>query len=274
MYIGRFLIVWAVLYLTFFLGSKRKIVQGILFAVAAIASVVGIVVLLDGWSSWGNQTFLPLGLQTWGWIDIAVIPLLFALFKFRKSVIPVIAAICFSIALPWCQRTWTEYYNYGRQSTASTCAHGPNLAAHALVAAFAVFIIWWGVRQPRKALVNLGIVGFAIAVGWFYFSDIFDKLDRSLGLIGLGILFLAGGWALEKTRRKIVGRHGKSGRFRNEFPGGAMKLSKTSIVSARDSVGAGLVHRGQVSLPALDLPAGLDARGGLRSGACRCAAAT
>jgi hypothetical protein len=31
-----------------------------------------------------------------------------------------------------------------------------------------------------------------------------DKLDRSLGLIGLGILFLAGGWALEYARRRIV----------------------------------------------------------------------
>ena len=46
--------------------------------------------------------------------------------------------------------------------------------------------------------------GFAIAVAWFYFSDIFDKVGRSLGLIGLGILFLAGGWALEKMRRRIM----------------------------------------------------------------------
>jgi len=82
----------------------------------------------------------------------------------------------------------------------------PNLAAHALVAAFAVFIIWWGVRLASKALVNLGIVEFAVAVGWFYFSDIFDKVGRSLGLIGLGVLFLAGGWALEKTRRGLLAR--------------------------------------------------------------------
>ena len=74
-YAGRFLIAWAVLYLTFFLGSKRKIVQGILFAVAAVASVVGIVLLLGGWSSWGDQTYLPLGTRTWGWVDIAVLPL-------------------------------------------------------------------------------------------------------------------------------------------------------------------------------------------------------
>ncbi len=204
-YQGRFLIAWAVLYLTFFLGSKRRIVQGILFAAGVIASVVEIVLLLDGWSSWGDQTYLPLGLRTWGWVFIAVIPLLFAVFKFSKSVIPVAVAICFSIALPWCQRVWREYDNYFADASPSYVIHNePNLAAHALVAAFAVFIIWWGMRQTSQALVNLGIVGFAIAVGWFYYSDIFDKLNRSLGLIGLGILFLAGGWALEKWRRKLL----------------------------------------------------------------------
>ncbi|MGD0831463.1 MAG: DUF2157 domain-containing protein [Terracidiphilus sp.] len=198
-YAGRFLIVWAILYLTFFLGSKRKILQGILFAVSAIAALIGVVLLLDPWRSWGDRTFLSLSLQTWGWIGIAVVPLLFAVFKFKKTVIPVAVAICFSIALPWCQRVWTDHEYYG-----SYVRNEPNLTAHALVAAFCVFVIWWGVRQASKALVNLGIVAFAIAVGWFYFSDIFDKLDRSLGLIGLGILFLAGGWALEKMRRNLV----------------------------------------------------------------------
>jgi hypothetical protein len=202
-YQGRFLIVWAILYLTFFLGSKRKILQGILFAVAAIASVVGVVFLLDGWASWGSQTFLPLGLRTWGWVDIAALPLLFAVFKFRKAVLPVAVAICFSIALPWCQRIWTDADGlaYGLRPFVRT---EPNLAAHALVAAFCVFLIWWGVRLASKALVNLGVVGFAVVVGWFYWSDIWDKVGRSLGLIGLGVLFLAGGWALEKTRRGLL----------------------------------------------------------------------
>jgi uncharacterized membrane protein len=209
-YQGRFLVVWAVLYLTFFLGSKRRIVQGILFAVAAIASVVGVVLLLDGWSSWGDQTYLPLGLRTWGWVFIAVIPLLFAVFKFRKSVIPVAAAICLSIALLWCRRIWILTIHRWDGSQYSYPQYEPNLAAHALVAAFAVFIIWWGVRQASQALVNLGIVGFAIAVGWFYFNNIYDKVGRSLGLIGLGVLFLAGGWALEKWRRKLLADMGKA----------------------------------------------------------------
>jgi uncharacterized membrane protein len=203
-YLGRFLIVWAVLYLTFFLGSKRKIVHGILFAVAAITAAVGTVLLLEGWSSWGSQTFLSLGTRTWGWVDIAVLPLLFAVFKFRKSVVPVVVAIVFSIALPWCQRIGTLNHTGEDGLHTSYVGNEPNLAAHALVAAFAVFIIWWGVRLASKALVNLGIVGFALVVVWFYFSDIFDKMGRSLGLIGLGILFLAGGWALEKTRRGLL----------------------------------------------------------------------
>ena len=72
-----------------------------------------------------------------------------------------------------------------------------------------------------RALVNLGIFGFAVAVGWFYYSNIYDALGRSLGLIGLGILFLAGGWALEMTRRRLL-----AGMAERRFPGdGATETS-------------------------------------------------
>jgi len=210
-YLGRFLIVWAVLYLTLFLGFKHKVVQGVLFAAAAIAALVGTVVLMDGWRSWSSsQTFLPFHLRAWGWVDIAALPLCIALIRLRKSLIPVAVAIIFSIPLPWCQRIWTESQDWGNGYKAMQIRNEPNLAAHALVAAFCIFIIWWGVRQSSKALVNLGMVSFAIAVFWFYYSDIFDKVGRSLGLIGLGILFLAGGWALEKTRRGLMTRMGQT----------------------------------------------------------------
>jgi uncharacterized membrane protein len=203
-YIGRFLVVWAVLYLTLFLGSKHKAAQGILFAASAIAAVTGIVILTWGWTSWlADQTFLSFGTRLWGWAFIAFVPLCFSVLRLRKSSVPVAAAIVFSIALPWCQRNWVDYETYGANHY-TFARHDPNLAAHALVAAFAVFVVWWGVHHASRALVNLGIVGFAITVGWFYFSDIFDKVGRSLGLIGLGILFLAGGWALEKMRRRLV----------------------------------------------------------------------
>ena len=47
-------------------------------------------------------------------------------------------------------------------------------------------------------------IAFALTVAWFYFSSLMDKLGRSLGLIGLGILFLLGGWLLERFRRKLM----------------------------------------------------------------------
>jgi uncharacterized membrane protein len=203
-YIGRFLFVWAVFYLTFFLGSKQKIVQGILFAAAAIAGVTGTVVMLSGWVSWSaEQTFVPFSTRVWAWIALAALPLVIAAFHGHKGLIPPALAVVYSIALPWCNRTWTEYQTYGNNHY-TYARQEPNLAAHALVAAFALFLCWWGVRMASKALVNLGIVGFAVTVAWFYFSDIWDKMNRSLGLIGLGVLFLAGGWALEKTRRRIL----------------------------------------------------------------------
>jgi hypothetical protein len=204
-YLGRFLLVWAILYLTMFIGSQRKVVQGILFAAAAIAAVAGTAMLLFGWRSWSFiSTPIPAGPRFWGWVVIAALPLFVSVFRLRRSMLPVAAAISLALALPWCQRIWTEHYGFGNGYSSNFVRNEPNLLAHALVAAFAVFMIWWGVRQVSRALVNLGIVYFAIAVGWFYFSSIFDKVGRSVGLIGLGILFLAGGWILEKTRRGLL----------------------------------------------------------------------
>ena len=205
-YVGRFLFVWAILYLTFFIGTERRVVRGILFTLSAIAAAASTFFLLEGWRSWsGMQPFPALHTRVWGWIDIAAIPILVSLVRLRKSTIPVLAAIAFVIALPWCMRVWVERYPYGNNYGSYT-RDEPNLAAHALVAAFCVFLIWWGVREASRGLVNLGIVFFGATVAWFYFSDLFDKMGRSLGLIGLGVLFLAGGWALEKTRRGLLAR--------------------------------------------------------------------
>lgn len=260
-YLGRFLFVWAVLYLTFFLGSKRKVTQGILFAAGAIAAVVGVALMLDGWRSSGAEYgFVPFGVRVWSWIAIAAVPLLIAAFKGHRGLIPPALAIAIAIALPWCQRVWTETYTYtygGQTSHNSWTRQAPNLAAHALVLAFAAFLAYWGLRQggrllagfgiagfaaaaiwlangevlsnaarimvgealvagaavfvvwlgvkaSSKALVNLGVVGFAAVVLWFYFSDIYDKMGRSLGLIGVGVLFLLGGWVLERLRRRLI----------------------------------------------------------------------
>ena len=68
----------------------------------------------------------------------------------------------------------------------------------------ALGLISWGLLERRRERINLGVAGFALTIVIFYFSDVTDKLGRAVSLIGLGVLFLFGGWALERARRKLV----------------------------------------------------------------------
>ena len=68
----------------------------------------------------------------------------------------------------------------------------------------ALGLIGWGLLERRRERINLGVAGFALTVVIFYFSNVMDKLGRAASLIGLGVLFLLGGWALERMRRKLV----------------------------------------------------------------------
>ncbi len=80
------------------------------------------------------------------------------------------------------------------------------LALYALFAVGAVGVVLWGLREQQRLAVNVGVLAFALAITGFYFSSVFDKLGRSLGLIGMGALFIGGGWFLERTRRRLLGR--------------------------------------------------------------------
>jgi len=83
---------------------------------------------------------------------------------------------------------------------------GGELAFYALCALGAAGVVYWGLKDQQRLHVNVGIFGFALAIAAFYFSSLFDKLGRSLGLIGMGVLFIGGGWLLERTRRTLVER--------------------------------------------------------------------
>ena len=80
----------------------------------------------------------------------------------------------------------------------------PDLVLYAWCAAGAAGLVAWGVLEERRERINLGVAGFAATLFSFYFSTVMDKLGRSLGLIGLGALFLAAGWFLERARRRLV----------------------------------------------------------------------
>ena len=68
----------------------------------------------------------------------------------------------------------------------------------------ATALAWWGCSEMRSERINMGAAIFACTVLSFYFSQVMDKLGRSASLVGLGILFLVGGWALNRVRRNLV----------------------------------------------------------------------
>ena len=91
-------------------------------------------------------------------------------------------------------------------------SRGELLMVHLLYASAAVGLVWWGVREQHALRVNLGVLAFALNVLVFYYGSLLDKFGRSLGLIGLGLLFVGGGWWLERIRRRLVRPFGEAHR--------------------------------------------------------------
>jgi uncharacterized membrane protein len=80
------------------------------------------------------------------------------------------------------------------------------VAQYGWVGAGCALLAWWGVRESRPERINLGLAGFGITVFAFYFSSVWDKLGRAAGMLGLGLLLLGGGYALERLRRRWISR--------------------------------------------------------------------
>ena len=202
-FLFRMVAIIAAAYLTVFLRSRRRIVCWILFAVACVALLTATEVLSDGWrwSYYGyghNWGFLPVGLRVMAYA-VMLIAIVGAWAANRRSLIPVSAIAAMAMLEPWLHKSWIDQVDRSFHQE-------PRMLLYVLVAAVCVLLAWWGVREASKAVVNFAIVSFALTVMWFYSSDLMDKLGRSLGLIVLGVLFLAGGWALEKMRRRLTAK--------------------------------------------------------------------
>ncbi len=126
---------------------------------------------LATWAAWCLAFLLPLGLAL-GW-------------RGRKAWINAVAAVWVAGLAVVSRQHW-------------------ELAVYVWVALGAIGLTAWGVREMRSERINLGVAGFAVTVLFYYFSNLMDKLGRSVSLISLGVLFLAGGWALEKGRRRLI----------------------------------------------------------------------
>jgi uncharacterized membrane protein len=135
---------------------------------------------------WFSGTRLTPVAQTVGWAVAIGVPLLLACVLHGRAAWRNTAAILWLVVL------------------VGLSALESDLSLFAWWAAGAVALVAWGVTDGRSERVNMGAVLFAGTVLAFYFSKVMDKLGRSASLVGLGLLFLAGGWALERMRRRLV----------------------------------------------------------------------
>ncbi len=134
----------------------------------------------------GTGSTLPFSILFAGWAVAIGAPLLAAWLLRRRASWPVAAAA-----------VWVVIFGMlGREHH--------TLLIHLWGAIGSLGLTAWGVKESRGERINLGIVGFALNVLVFYFSSLMDKMGRSLSLVGLGVLFLAGGWLLETTRRHLI----------------------------------------------------------------------
>jgi uncharacterized membrane protein len=186
------LMMFAVTYLTALSPEKQTLVRKALSWIGAITLIpMGATLIHSSQFGYSRQLSLPWGYHLLGWTAAFALPLALAWWLRGRRVWPnVIAGL------------WV-----GALSTASSLAHESvyyEIGRYPLCALGALGLIAWGMKEGRKERINLGIAGFALTVLFFYFSTVMDKLGRSASLIGLGLLFLLGGWLLEKTRRRLL----------------------------------------------------------------------
>ncbi|MGE5819636.1 MAG: DUF2157 domain-containing protein [Deltaproteobacteria bacterium] len=185
-------------YLTALLPEKETPVGKALMWIGGLALIPFVMaVIVSGTLGGGQQLSLPGSYQVSGWIVALALPLALAWWLRRNASWMNVIAALWVVAL-------------GTTSLRSEPGEGlllylwRELGPYGMCALGSVGLIAWGLKEARKERINLGVAGFALTVLAFYFSTVMDKLGRAASLVGLGLLFLLGGWLLEKTRRRLV----------------------------------------------------------------------
>jgi hypothetical protein len=131
------------------------------------------------------------------WLVAVGLPLAFAGYHRRRGVVFNAIGAAWLIGLAtFTNASWT-----GQLTSYAWCAIG------------SVGMVAWGIYEQEKPYINMGVVGFAFTVLSFYFSSVMAALDRSIALMAGGVLFLIGGYLLERVRRNLVARvQGAGGR--------------------------------------------------------------
>ncbi len=165
-------------------------------AIALIPAAVGLAVATDlDRALYGTEYAEVEGKALiFAWLLAIVLPLALAWFLRRRESVWILIALAWAVIV----------------TQISPKSDAGELALFAMLALGASGIVLWGLKDRERLAINVGVLGFALAVLAFYFSSLFDRLGRAFGLIGVGILFIGGGWLLERARRRLIGRMQKS----------------------------------------------------------------
>ena len=161
-------------------------------AIALIPSGIALAMSNDvDWTMFGEQYPQVTGLpRIVAWSVAIALPLALGWFLRGRAALWLVAALAWALVL----------------MQVSPRTDVGELAMYALLALGAAGIVFWGLKDQQRLAINVGVLGFALAVLGFYFSSLYDKLGRALGLIGIGVLFIGGGWLLERARRRLIAR--------------------------------------------------------------------
>jgi hypothetical protein len=190
----------AITYLTALLPEKETPVRKALAWIGAVALIPSVLFVIVSGAHSDSRQFSPSGIaRELGWIATLSLPLVLAwVLRRDASWVNLIAAL-------WVVVLGTT--SLPSQPNESLLLHvWRELAPYGMCVLGSIGLIVWGLQEARKERINLGVAGFALTILFFYFSNVMDKLGRSASLIGLGLLFLLGGWLLERTRRQLVAR--------------------------------------------------------------------
>jgi len=179
--------------------SKERVALAWVGGIALIPCAVWALVDQGHYGWWQNLPAAPHGVKVTGWFMAITAPLLLALIlRGRASWMNAISAV-------WVLLIGTLHAANSAAHESLLSSSWNSLGGYILAAVGALGLVAWGFVEKRRERINLGIAGFALTVIIFYFSDVMDKLGRSASLIGMGVLFLLGGWSLERFRRRLVG---------------------------------------------------------------------
>jgi len=142
--------------------------------------------LAFGTDAYRDAETLSIGLRAVGWMVALGLPLVVAIALRRAAAWPNALATLWVVVL------------------VNLRPVSGDASVYAWWASGATALAIWGVSESRSERINLGSAIFAATVMTFYFSHVMDKLGRSASLIGLGLLFLAGGSVIERLRRRLV----------------------------------------------------------------------